>query len=187
MEFKDYYAILGVAKNASQDEIQRAYRKLARQYHPDINKESEAENKFKEIGEAYEVLKDPEKRAAYDELGANWKAGEEFRPPPDWGTGFEFSGRGFDAGDAAAFSEFFEQLFGARTGRAYADGAAGIDAHGQDHHAIGNWPNATIPQVGPTTYYARSMVDSFRNFLISRSGGAPNWRLYSRLNCEGLS
>jgi curved DNA-binding protein CbpA len=82
MDFKDYYAILGVSKTASQDEIQRAYRKLARQYHPDINKESEAENRFKEIGEAYEVLKDPEKREKYDRYGSAWKAAQQTKSWP---------------------------------------------------------------------------------------------------------
>src|SRR3569623_2101314 len=98
MEYKDYYKILGVGRTATQDEVKRAYRKLARKYHPDVSKEADAEAKFKEVGEAYEVLKDPEKRAAYDQLGANWKAGQEFRPPPDWDAGFEFSGGGFTGG-----------------------------------------------------------------------------------------
>lgn len=112
MEFKDYYQIMGVKRDATQDEIKRAYRKLARKYHPDVSKELDAEARFKEIGEAYEVLKDPEKRAAYDQLGANWKAGQEFRPPPDWAQGFEFHGGGFTGADAEQFSDFFESLFG---------------------------------------------------------------------------
>ncbi len=129
MEYKDYYKIMGVARDASQDEIKRAYRKLARKYHPDVSKEPDAEARFKEVGEAYEVLKDPEKRAAYDQLGSNWKAGQEFRPPPDWGTGFEFSGGGAD------FSDFFETLFGRDfAGRARAR-TGGFSARGQDHHA----------------------------------------------------
>ena len=106
MEFKDYYQTMGVARDATADDIRRAYRKLARKYHPDVSKEADAEARFKEVGEAYEVLKDPEKRTAYDQLGANWKAGQEFRPPPDANAGFEFSGGGPDA------SEFFEALFG---------------------------------------------------------------------------
>jgi curved DNA-binding protein len=112
MEFKDYYAIMGVKRDATQDEIKRAYRKLARKYHPDVSKESDAETRFKEVGEAYEVLKDPEKRAAYDQLGTNWKAGQDFRPPPDWDQGFEFHGGGFTGADAEQFSDFFESLFG---------------------------------------------------------------------------
>ncbi len=92
MEFRDYYEVMGVARDATQDDIKRAYRKLARKYHPDVSEDKDAEARFKEVGEAYEVLKDPEKRAAYDQLGANWKTGQEFRPPPNWDEGFEFSG-----------------------------------------------------------------------------------------------
>ncbi len=134
MEFKDYYKIIGVARDATQDEIKRSYRKLARKYHPDVSKEANAEARFKELGEAYEVLKDAEKRAAYDQLGANWKGGQEFRPPPDWNTGFEFSGGGFSGGDAADYSDFFASLFGKefRTGGA---GRASAHAKGEDHHA----------------------------------------------------
>jgi len=136
MEFKDYYEIMGVKRDATQDEIKRAYRKLARKYHPDVSKEADAEQRFKELGEAYEVLKDPEKRAAYDQLGANWKAGQEFRPPPGWDQGFEFHGGGFTDADAAQFSEFFESLFGRGgfaqrrpTHREYAYHARGDDMH----------------------------------------------------------
>jgi curved DNA-binding protein len=135
MEYKDYYKIMGLVREASQDDIKRAYRKLARKYHPDVSKETDAEAKFKELGEAYEVLKDPEKRAAYDQLGADWKAGQDFRPPPNWDEGFEFSGGGFTTGDAAAYSDFFEQLFGRAdfqsAGRSYRGG----QARGQDSHA----------------------------------------------------
>jgi curved DNA-binding protein len=130
MEFKDYYGVMGVARDATQDQIKRAYRKLARKYHPDVSKEPDAEAHFKELGEAYEVLRDPEKRAAYDQLGANWKAGQEFRPPPDWDAGFEFSGGYRDGG---AFSDFFETLFG-RFGARQA-GGPGFSARGEDHHA----------------------------------------------------
>jgi len=134
MEFKDYYKIMGVARDATQDEIKRAYRKLARKYHPDVSKEADAEARFKELGEAHEVLKDAEKRAAYDQLGANYKGGQEFRPPPDWNTGFEFSGGGFTGGDAADYSDFFASLFG-RDFRAGGAGRASPHAKGEDHHA----------------------------------------------------
>ncbi|MBQ0724611.1 MAG: DnaJ domain-containing protein [Cycloclasticus sp.] len=136
MDFKDYYSIMGVKRDATQDEIKRAYRKLARKYHPDINKESDAEARFKEVGEAYEALKDPEKRAAYDQLGANWKAGQDFNPPPNWDEGYEFSGAGNGHAGGADHSDFFESLFGQHfkqgpQGRSQAD----FNARGQDHHA----------------------------------------------------
>ena len=110
MEYKDYYSIMGVARDASAEDIKRAYRKLARKYHPDVSKEKNAEERFKEIGEAYEVLRDPEKRAAYDALGTR-RAGEEFRPPPDWHFNYG------DEADAGVHSDFFEQLFGGLGGR----------------------------------------------------------------------
>ena len=136
MEFKDYYEIMGLARDASQEEVKRAYRRLARKYHPDVSKESDAESRFKEVGEAYEVLKDPEKRAAYDQLLAGGhRGGEEFRPPPGWDSGFEFSGGGFtDSADAGAFSDFFESLFGGGGFRA-AGGGRRRGYRGQDHHA----------------------------------------------------
>ena len=134
MEYKDYYRTMGVKRDATQDEIKRAYRKLARKYHPDVSKDTDAEARFKELGEAYEVLKDPEKRAAYDQLGANWKAGQEFRPPPDMKGGFEFSGGEFGGGDAADFSDFFESLYG-RGSRSRPGGRAAFHAQGEDHHA----------------------------------------------------
>lgn len=112
MEYKDYYQILGITRDATQDQIKQAYRKVARKYHPDVSKERDAEVKFKAAGEAYEVLKDPEKRAAYDKFGANWRDGENFEPPPNWDAGFEFRGAGYTGGDSAGFSDFFESLFG---------------------------------------------------------------------------
>jgi curved DNA-binding protein len=135
MEYKDYYKALGVERDAGQDEIKRAYRKLARKFHPDVSKAADAEKRFKEIGEAYEVLKDPEKRAAYDRIGTDLKEGQEFRPPPDWNTGFEFSGAGYT--DASGhFSDFFEELFGrSGTGRSFHVRRDGIRAKGGDHHA----------------------------------------------------
>ena len=136
MDFKDYYNIMGLERDASQDEVKRAYRKLARKYHPDVSKEVDAEARFKELGEANAVLKDPEKRAAYDELGANWKAGQDFQPPPDWDAGYEFTGGGFSGGDSAAHSAFFESLFGQGFGSEQAGHSrAGFHARGEDHHA----------------------------------------------------
>ncbi len=113
MEYKDYYKILGIPRESNPEEIKRAYRKLARKYHPDVSKEKNAEQHFKEIKEAYEALKDSKKRAAYDQLGNHWQTGEEFQPPPGWNFGFEF-GNGPVSGGASAsdFSDFFESLFG---------------------------------------------------------------------------
>ena len=136
MDYKDYYDILGLERSASQDDIKRAYRKIARKYHPDINQETGADTKFKEAGEAYEVLKDPEKRAAYDQLGSNWQSGEQFRPPPDWQPGFETSGGGSTDSDPSSFSDFFETVFG-QTGHARGGPSASQQYHaaGQDQHA----------------------------------------------------
>jgi curved DNA-binding protein len=130
MEFKDYYKILGVERTATADDIKGAYRKLARKYHPDVSKESGAEARFKEIGEAYKVLHDPEKRAAYDQLGARWQPGQEFTPPPDWGAGFEFTRGTVSPEEAVEFSDFFSSLFG-QIGRH----AQSARAPGEDHHA----------------------------------------------------
>ena len=141
MEYKDYYEILGLKKDAPQDEVKRAYRKLARKYHPDVSKESDAEVKFKEVGEAYEVLKDPEKREAYDQLGANWKAGQDgFQPPPDWEQNFDFGGGGYTQGNAEDYSSFFEDLFGgdrASSGRYHRSGgpSGGFQAKGENVRA----------------------------------------------------
>ncbi len=134
MQFKDYYQIIEVARDATQDEIKRSYRKLARKYHPDVSKESDAEARFKELGEAYEVLRDEEKRVAYDRLGVNWKGGQEFRPPPDWNTGFGFRSAGSAGSAAAEHSDFFESLFG-RSLRTSGVGRTTFNARGEDHHA----------------------------------------------------
>ncbi len=145
MEFKDYYKVMGVARDATEAQIKQAYRKLARKYHPDVSKEKDAEARFKDVGEAYEVLKSPEKRAAYDQLGQGPRPGEDFRPPPDWNAGFEFSGAG-DHGGGAEYSDFFESLFGMAGRGAAGRGAGGRGGQsrggfhagpgpGEDHHA----------------------------------------------------
>jgi curved DNA-binding protein len=149
MEFRDYYQTLGLARTASADDIRKAYRRLARKYHPDVSKEADALERFKQMQEAYEVLKDPKKRAAYDQLGANWKQGEQFRPPPDFGSGFDFGqarrGRGQSGahGPAGAggyefegneqFSDFFSTLFGG--GEQPFAGGGGRRRGGRDQHA----------------------------------------------------
>jgi curved DNA-binding protein len=129
MKFKDYYQILGVPRDASQDDIKRAYRRLARKFHPDVSKEKDAEARFKEVGEAYEVLKDPQKRGPYDRFATEWKAGQDFRPPPDWDFGSDFTGAGPTS--AFHFSDFFESLFG----RPSAGQAARHGIRGEDQYA----------------------------------------------------
>ncbi len=146
VKYRDYYEILGIKRGAGQDEVQRAYRKLARKYHPDVNKASNAEEKFKEINEAYEVLKNPEKRKMYDQLGPNWRAGQDFRPPPGWDARFDF-GRGgsrqteFEWGGPGDFSDFFESLFG---GRGFRQARGGTAPGGLGREAV--WRQAGADQ-----------------------------------------
>jgi curved DNA-binding protein len=139
MEFKDYYAALGVAKGASQEEIKRAYRKLARKFHPDVSKVANAEARFKEVAEAHEALIDPERRTAYDEVAARHARGESFDPQPGWNSGFETGGRGAAsaAGDDQRFGDFFDSIFGRSPGGAGGSRHAGRarPAQGEDHHA----------------------------------------------------
>jgi curved DNA-binding protein len=131
VQYKDYYQIMGVDRDATAAQVKQAYRRLARKYHPDVSKEKDAEARFKDVGEAYEVLKDPEKRAAYDRLGKGPRPGEEFRPPPDWNAGFEFGGARAGA-DLGGFSDFFESLFGRAGGM---HGGGGGPRPGEDQHA----------------------------------------------------
>jgi curved DNA-binding protein len=148
MEYRDYYETLNVPRTASADDIKKSYRRLARKYHPDVSKEKNAEEKFKQVQEAYEVLKDPEKRAAYDQLGSNWKNGQEFRPPPDFGGGFEFRGGPRGQGGAefdSSFSDFFSSLFGGGGASPFGSSGGGFGGtgtrgrraprKGRDHHA----------------------------------------------------
>lgn len=134
MQFKDYYQTLGVARDATAEEIKKAFRKLARKYHPDVSKETDAELRMKEINEANAVLSDPEKRAAYDQIGRGYRPGQDFRPPPDWDAGFEFSGHGYAPHEAADFSDFFSELFGGMRGGQGAPRGR-YRAQGEDHHA----------------------------------------------------
>jgi len=133
MEYKDYYKILGVERSAKQDEIKRAYKKLARKYHPDVSKEKDAEIRFKEINEAYHVLRDKDKRKAYDQLGSQWKQGQEFHPPPGW-EGRTWGG-GFSAEDLGGFSDFFAEIFGGRPGGGFHYETRNVRMRGQDLHA----------------------------------------------------
>ena len=142
MEFKDYYKVLGVERSASPDDIKKAFRRLARKHHPDINPAPDAAARMQELNEAHEVLRDDEKRAAYDHVAQGAQGGQAFQPPPGWNSGFEFSGAPGDAGAASddeAHSAFFEALFGAARRSAQRGGTNGADPihgwRGQDHHA----------------------------------------------------
>jgi len=132
VKFRDYYEVLGLDRKASQDEIQKAYRALARKYHPDINKEKGAEDRFKEINEANEVLGDPDKRKRYDALGANWKAGQDFQPPPGWdadGGSFRFN-FAEGQGNFGGFSDFFDAMFGGAAFKGAGFGGTGFGGAG---------------------------------------------------------
>jgi curved DNA-binding protein len=128
MQFRDYYDTLGITRGAGAEDIKRAYRKLARKYHPDVSKERNAEARFKEVQEAYEVLKDPDKRATYDQLGRSYRPGQQFRPPPDWQQRYGVGGGERRFTDMNGFSDFFSSLFGGAVGGAAAGGAMAEEA-----------------------------------------------------------
>lgn len=132
VEYRDYYETLGVARDANADDIKKQYRRLARKYHPDVSKETDAEDKFKQVKEAYEVLKDPEKRKAYDQMGDQWQAGQGFTPPPSWEQAYQGSPE--NTADDADFSEFFSSVFGQGRGTRQAH-RAHRKRRGQDQHA----------------------------------------------------
>ena len=140
MEYKDYYKILGVDRNVSQAELKKSYRRQARKYHPDVSKEANAEERFKEINEAYEVLGNEENRSQYDTLGANWKNGQNFNPPPGWEGGFDFNqfGGGGQSQAGGGFSDFFESMFG---------GGFSQGGHQQGHHHRQAKPAAEVMTV----------------------------------------
>lgn len=181
VEYKDYYKILGVSKGATQDEVSKAFKKLARKYHPDLNPgDPKAEGKFKEANEAYEVLKDPEKRKLYDTLGPNWQQGQGFQPPPGYeNVRFHFGGAGGqDFGGASGFSDFFETIFGGRGFGGGADFGGGREfrqrpRRGQDSEAV----------------YEISLEDAFRGGQqsITLSEHAPGPDGLPRMNTKTLS
>jgi curved DNA-binding protein len=179
VRFQDYYAVLGVARGASQEEIQRSYRKLARKHHPDVDKTEGATQRFQQIQEAYEVLKDPAKRARYDKLGANWKEGQEFTPPPDFDFSFGGAGGaggaqggGFDFGDAGGFSSFFESIFGGGGARAFGGGEGrGFGAGARSRPRAGRSHEAAITISLEDAY--RGATRSFS--LESENGGSKSY------------
>lgn len=160
MEFKDYYKVLGVEKTATADEIKKSFRRLARKYHPDVSKESDAAARMSELNEANAVISDPEKRVAYDALGSQHQAGREFRPPPNWDAGFEFSGGG--AGPAGQdFSDFFEELFGrqARAARAGGMGGDGMGGGGGAARPSGSARRGHAPSFRGEDHHAKIELD----------------------------
>lgn len=167
MDYKDYYKTLNVAKAASQDEIKRAYRKLARKYHPDVNKDPEAEVKFKEINEANEVLGDAEKRKAYDSFGSNWQAGQEFRPPPDWNSRQQ---GGFRSQQASSehFSDFFESLFGGGRGSFTTEDFSPFNRERQDR---GNDLHAKVSITLEDSYHGAKRTITLNRTVGDGNGG----------------
>lgn len=191
MDFKDYYKVLGVARDASQEEIQKAYRKLARKHHPDVSKEKGAESRFKEVSEANEVLKDPEKRAKYDQFGAAWKQREQAGPQsggaggPGGFPGFDgfegfqgAAGRGGFGGSGAGFSDFFEMLFGqgARPGAGGSAGSAGRGGWASwENEGRGGWARPGANQeVALSLTLEEALAGGVRDFSLAHaSGGEP--------------
>ena len=196
LRYKDYYEVLGVSRTASDEEIKKAFRKLARQYHPDIAKDKKtAEEKFKEINEAYEVLGDAEKRKKYDQLGPNWKAGQDFRPPPGWesfaggpfagGTGrggqqhyeFKFGGTGF--------SDFFEQLFGSMGGRGGFGRRGGFAEEGLESERGRDIEGDIMVTLDEAFQGAVRTVTINREVACEKCGGSGSRNQHVCTNCGG--
>jgi curved DNA-binding protein len=188
MQYRDYYEVLGVARGADAEVVKRAYRKLARKYHPDVSKEKNAENKFKEVQEAYEVLRDPEKRAAYDQLGRDYRTGQQFRPPPDWSQRFAHPG-GQRFSDLNGFSDFFASLFGGAAGAPPPEADAGhLDVTVEEAFA-GTKRRVTLNEAGR----ARSVdvqippgVSDGQSLRIPGTGGGPSLIFRLRLRPHPL-
>lgn len=201
MKYKDYYEILGIKRDAKEAEIKSAYRKLARKYHPDVNKEKGAEEKFKDINEAYEVLGDKEKRQRYDMLGSNWQGGSDFTPPPDFG-GFDFSqftsGGGFNrAGNSGGFSDFFSAIFGdlmsqgAKTsyGRGFSgDMFRGAGGQGGFYSNMGQDPRASSKRRDDINKGTKENLDVNQNLILSVKdvllGGTKNITITDYQKCR---
>src|SRR5216110_299101 len=191
VEFKDYYKSLGVDRAAGEEEIRRAFRKLARQFHPDVAKDKKsAEEKFKEINEAYEVLGEPEKRKQYDELGANWKRGAEFRAPPGWERRGRRSGGGEEPSmdsefhfGGTGFSDFFEQFFGSMSGRR---GGSGFRDPHQDNSQRGLDVEADIMvTLEEALNGSIRPVSLRRNVTCERCGGSGQVKDRTCAQCGG--
>ena len=188
MQYRDYYEVLGVARGADAEVVKRAYRKLARKYHPDVSKEKNAESKFKEVQEAYEVLRDPEKRAAYDQLGRDYRTGQQFRPPPDWSQRFAHSG-GQRFSDLNGFSDFFASLFGGAAGAPPPEAEAGhLDVTVEEAFA-GTKRRVVLNEAGR----ARSVdvqippgVSDGQSLRIPSAGGGPSLIFRLRLRPHPL-
>jgi curved DNA-binding protein len=188
MQFKDYYQTLGLTRDAGAEEVKRAYRKLARKYHPDVSKEKNAEAKFKDVQEAYEVLKDPEKRSAYDQLGRDYRSGQQFRPPPDWERRFSHSGSQRFS-DLNGFSDFFSSLFGGAAGHEQPEADAGVLEVTVEEAYAGTKRRVTINENGharPVDVQIPAGITEGQALRIAGSGHRPALIFRVRLRPHSL-
>jgi curved DNA-binding protein len=184
MQFKDYYEILGLGRAASADEVKRAYRKLARKFHPDVSKEKNAEDKFKEVQEAYEVLKDPEKRSAYDQLGPEFRSGQQFRRPGDWEQRFHSGSAGHGFSDVNGFSDFFSSLFGSSSGGVPPDAEAGTIEVSVEEAYAGTRRRVTISEQGRPRTVDVQIPAGVGDGQALRIGGAGRQSLLLRIKIQ---